>query len=111
MPAVPSSAQQRCFAHEEALTAARAAGGRGRSTAARTAKGLPPELRDVQKRLLELLDKVEAGHVPAAAATAIAALAARLLDLSKFAVELHDQRELAARLDQLEGRLRPGEHA
>ena len=105
-PALPSSSDQMCFAHDsarqEALKASRAAGGRGRSTVARASRSLPPHLAGVQQALLDLVAEVRNGTVEPPAATAVATLAARLLDYAKFSLEVNEQRELSERLAALE---------
>lgn len=105
-PALPSSSEHRCFAHDsarqDALKASRAAGGRGRSTVARATRYLPPHLAGVQQTLLDLIDAVQAGEVEPPAATAVATLTARLLDLAKFNLEVGEQRALEQRLAELE---------
>lgn len=98
-----------CFAHDatrqEALKASRLAGGHGRSTASRSAKHLPPELRTVQTALLELVDEVRKGTAAPQEASAVAALAGRLLDLARFSLETGEQATLEARLTALEAAL------
>src|SRR5207248_2318809 len=99
-----------CFSHDPAGAKRRkeasARGGRNKATVIRIAKGLPPELRDVQERLLGLLDRVEVGEVAARTASAIAAVAGRVLDLSRFAVETAERKELEERIDLLEEHLK-----
>ncbi|GEM_PF-1078208 len=104
-PALASSAQRRCFAHDAGAAAARQKGGRGTSTAARMARRLPPELRELVGRLSGWLGDVEAGTLSPQQAGALSALCSRLLDLCKLAHELGQSAELEARLTELEQRL------
>lgn len=88
---------------------ARARGGTNRSTTARAGRHLPPHLRSVQQALVDLVDEVRTGKATPQEATAVAALASRLLDLSRFSLEVGEARELEQRLQALEAaaRLRP----
>lgn len=94
--------------HQAGLHAVRVAGGRGRSTASRSAKHLPPELRTVQTALLELVDQVRTGKATPAEATAVATLCGRLVDLARFSIETGEQAALEARLAALEQRAEEG---
>lgn len=108
--ALPSSSEQRCFAHDasrqEELRRSRAAGGRARSTAARAGRHLPPHLADVQSVLLDLVQEVRDGKTPPRAAEVVATLAARLLDYSRYADERDERKELEERIELLEERLK-----
>ena len=94
-----------CFAHSPDHAGARVKGGRQSSTAARMARHLPPELRELVGRLSGWLDDVEAGTLTPQQAGALSALCGRLLDLCKLAHELGQSAELEARLTELEQRL------
>jgi hypothetical protein len=95
-----------CRAHDPAgqaaVQAGRQAGGRARSTASRSFKHLPPALADVARVLGDLVDEVRSGKLEPQRAAAIASLAGKLLDYSRDAGELGEQRELAERLARLE---------
>jgi hypothetical protein len=103
LPAMPY-----CWAHDDRPDAAakradvRLAGGHGRSTASRSLKALPPELRDIWRVLVELVAEVRAGKATPQEATAVAALAGKLLDFGKFALDVGEAAELRQRLEALE---------
>jgi hypothetical protein len=103
LPTVPY-----CWAHDDRPDAAakraevRLAGGYGRSTASRSLKALPPELRDIWRVLVELVAEVRSGKATPQEATAVAALAGKLLDFGKFALDVGEAAELRSRLDALE---------
>jgi hypothetical protein len=67
--------------------------------------GLPPELREVQQRFLGPLDRVETAKTPPRA-TAGPALAGRVLNLSRFAVEVSARKEREERSELREERLK-----
>jgi hypothetical protein len=104
--ALPDSAL--CWAHDARPDAAakraeaRRAGGFGRSMANRSLKAMPFELRTVFQTLLALVDEVRSGTLEPQQATAIAALAGKLLDFGKFALDVGEAAELRQRLDALE---------
>jgi hypothetical protein len=105
-PALPSSSEQRCFAHDPerqaALKASRTAGGHARSTTARASKYLPSHLRQMETRLLDVVDQLGDGSIEPDIARAIVAAVGRLLDLSRYALETGETAELAARVSELE---------
>ncbi|HLZ70493.1 MAG TPA: hypothetical protein VKV26_11390 [Dehalococcoidia bacterium] len=108
-PARPLPDSTYCFGHDPQKaverTAARKRGGYGRSSAARASRHLPEHLHGVQARLLRLMDDVEAGRIPPRAAEVVGTLAGRLIDLSRFAYELGEAKELTERLAALEAQL------
>ena len=105
----PALADGYCFAHSAAIKdrrdAGRVAGGKGRSKLARAARHLPPHLGDMQAVLIELVEEVRAGTMPARGAEVIGGLVSRLVELSKYADERGEAKELEARLTELEARL------
>jgi hypothetical protein len=98
-----------CFVHDPAQRARREAayskGGHNSATRIRVTKALPPELADVQRRLIGWLEAVEHGELVPSAAQALGSLCARLIELARFGVELRETQALEARLAQLEERL------
>lgn len=84
------------------LAAVRVAGGHARSTTARSVKALPVELRGVYDALVELVDQVRTARAEPPQATAVAALAGRLLDYARFSLERGETAALERRLEALE---------
>jgi hypothetical protein len=92
-----------CWAHDpdrrSEAAAARVAGGRNRSTAARLSKRLPPSLKPVLGVILDALGEVHRGELDPPVANAMA-------NLAGAAVRLFQAAELESRLERLEDRLR-----
>jgi hypothetical protein len=59
-------------------------------------------LQQLQQRLVELVDELADGTVAPPVATAMIGAVRALVDLQKFSLEVGEQREVEARLAQLE---------
>lgn len=98
-----------CAMHDPArqaeLAGIRKAGGRARSTAARSAKQLPPALADIHQKLLDLWPRVESGELAPRVGEVLCLIASKLLDYGRFALEVGEQRELLGRIEALEQQL------
>lgn len=108
----PLAESGHCWAHAPGREAERAAvrkqGGANSSSVVRAARGLPPELRAAWALLATLINEVHSGTTPARSAEVIGGLVGRLLDLAKFAHEMGEAKEIAERLDILEGQVAEG---
>jgi hypothetical protein len=84
-----------CFAPDARAVEGRRRGGRQRSTAARSTRRLPPELRDAVQLVSEAMAEVRAGQLDPRRGAAIASLASALTRLIEIG-------ELRARVEALE---------
>ncbi len=79
-----------CFVHSETTrerrAAGQAAGGRGRSMIARTARYLPPALTPLLGSLVEAMEQVHTGAITPAQGTAMASLASACVRVYEMAV-------------------------
>src|SRR5581483_11343713 len=85
----PALASGFCFAHDPALAErraeARAAGGKGKSTAQRLTKLVPASLKPVLCKLMDALDEVHDGTLEPRQASAMASLAGAITRLYETA--------------------------